>query len=123
MESESIKMEKEIDKERMTIYRIKEEQGQLLKDIDNIKEYQARYILIFFFFLLFSILSLFMLCNLSFSIQIKSQQALLGSLNDVFQHLTETKNNLKENVTKEAIEQNKRRDEIELRLKVPHILS
>ena len=42
MESESIKTEKEIEKERMTILRIKEEQGQLLKDIESVKEYQRR---------------------------------------------------------------------------------
>ena len=44
VESESIKTEKEIEKEKQTVGRIKEEQSQLKKDIDSIKEYQIRFV-------------------------------------------------------------------------------
>jgi len=47
VESESIKTEKEIEKEKQTVGRIKEEQSQLKKDIDSIKEYQIRFVFFF----------------------------------------------------------------------------
>jgi len=47
VESESIKAEKEIEKEKQTLGRIKEEQSQLKKDIDSIKEYQIRFVFFF----------------------------------------------------------------------------